>query len=277
MECGYPLEVENSKSPVPCGRCMSCRINIMRMWTGRLLLEQRHRESVFVTFTYSEESVPRLRDGRTNLDPEAFRLVLKRIRNRTTSFRYFGVGEYGGTTQRAHLHLLAFAPRGVYWPYQDSFWQEIWSPAGQSKGFTTLSPADISRIRYCVGYTTKKLTRRDDARLDGRHPEFSRQSRKPPIGAQGIKEILDTMHSRGGAIQIAQERDVPTMYRLGGAIYPIGRYWRSWLRSQYGIEKPTQEDWTKPDDWDIRLKAARVKEHAAAKRLRERKANSQRI
>ena len=249
-----------------------------------MLLEQRHHESVFVTFTYSEESVPRLPDGRTNLNPEEFRLLLKRIRTRVNpkgrvnqGFRYFGVGEYGDASERAHFHLFVFAPRGVYWPYEDKFWQEVWSPDGKPKGWTSVSPGDLSRIRYCVGYTTKKLTHREDYRLDGRYPEFSRQSRKPPIGAQGIQEILDTMYSRAGAHLIASQGDVPTMYRYGGAIYPIGRYWRNWLRKQYGIEKPTQEDWTKPDDWNITLKAARCKEHAAAKRLKARKARAGRI
>ena len=243
------------------------------MWTGRVLLEQRHSESVFVTFTYDEAEIPRLPDGRTNLDPEEFSKLLKRIRKSVCGgFRYIGVGEYGGTTERAHLHMLAFTPRGTYWPYADEFWQKAWTVHGTPKGFTSLSPADATRVRYCLGYTTKKLTARTDKRLEGRHPEFSRQSRKPPIGASGIAEILDTMCSRAGSHQIVREHDVPSMYRYDGRIYPIGRYWRNWLRKQYGYPTKKYEDWTKPDDWDIRIKKARIQEHTAARRLREKDA-----
>ena len=266
MDCAFPLRLLQSSSPIPCGRCMACRINIMRMWQGRILLEARHHETVFVTFTYSEENVPRLPDGRTNLDPEHFRLLLKRIRFRAgTGFRYFGVGEYGDESERAHFHLLAFAPRGVHWPYAEKFWQEVWT-----HGFVSLSLADLSRIRYCLGYTVKKLTNRSDERLEGRHPEFSRQSRKPPLGAKGMRGILDTMCSRQGAIQISVERDVPSMYRYEGKIYPIGRYWRNWLREQYGLPKKAQEDWTQPDDWEIEIKSRRQKAHRAAEALRRR-------
>ena len=240
---------------------------------GRVLLEQRHAESVFATFTYNEESVPRLSDGRTNLAPEDFSLLLKRVRKAVRGgVRYFGVGEYGGQTERAHFHLLAFAPRGSYWPYQEQFWQEAWTVHAKAKGFVTLSPADVARVRYCMGYTTKKLTSRNDERLEGRHPEFTRMSRKPPLGAQGISEILATMCSRAGSHQIVRERDVPSMYRLDGKIYPIGRYWRNWLRREYGVPTKTAEDWTQKDSWDINIKAARVREHVAAKRLREKAA-----
>ena len=268
MQCGHPLFLNQSSAPLPCGRCTACRVNVMRMWLGRLLLERQFNESVFVSFTYDEKYVPRLSDGRTTLEPADFTNLLKRIRKRSgPGFRYFGVGEYGSTTERAHFHLLAFAPLGSYWPYYDGFWQDVWTVDGESRGFTALSPADVPRLRYCLGYTIKKLTNRKDARLEGRHPEFSRQSRRPPLGAKGIQGILDTMYSRAGSVQIATERDVPTMYRLDGKIYPIGRYWRNWLRKQYGIEKPPQEDWTKPDDWNIVLKSARNKAHAAARRL----------
>ena len=244
------------------------------MWLGRLMTETLYNESVFVSFTYDEKHIPRLDDGRSNLSPEEFTLLLKRIRKRVgAGFRYFGVGEYGDQSERAHFHLLPIAPRGSYWLYQDAFWQEVWSPDGVSKGFTSVSPADVPRLRYCLGYTVKKLTHRSDIRLGGRNPEFSRQSRKPPLGAQAAQGILETMHSRSGSIQIAQTGDVPTMYRLDGKIFPIGRYWRNWLRKEYGIEKPKQEDWTKPDDWDITLKIARGKAHQAEKRLRARSKN----
>ena len=277
MDCAYPLELAGMDRPVPCGRCMNCRVNIMRMWTGRILLEQRYAESVFVTFTYEEEEIPRLSDGRTNLDPAELTNLIKRIRKSVRGgFRYFGVGEYGGITERAHFHLLAFAPRGAYWPYEDAFWQKAWSVHGAPKGYTSLSPADATRIRYCMGYTTKKLTAKSDRRLEGRYPEFSRQSRKPPIGAQGIAEILDTMCSRAGSHQIVRERDVPSMYRYDGKIYPIGRYWRNWLRTQYGYPTKKAEDWTQPDDWNITIKKARVQEHMASKRLREKAAQRSR-
>ena len=240
------------------------------MWLGRLLLEQRYYESVFVTFTYDDASCPVDDNGRLVLVRKDFTDMLKRARKRAnTGFRYFGVGEYGSKTGRPHFHLLAFASPGSHWPYYDQFWQAVWSPDGRPLGFTTLSLAEISRLRYCLGYTAEKLLK-EVPQSDGRPPEFSSKSLRPPLGYRGMQEILGTVSSRLGGHKLALDQDVPTEYRLNAGRYPIGSYWRSWLRKQLGVDRGTQEDWTKPDDWDIELEKAEVRELAARKRLRDR-------
>lgn len=44
---------------VPCGKCIACRIHKRQEWTLRLMHELTNWEnSVFVTFTYSPETIP---------------------------------------------------------------------------------------------------------------------------------------------------------------------------------------------------------------------------
>lgn len=247
----------------------------MRMWLGRLLLEQRYYESVFVTFTYDDASVPIDDKGQMVLERKDLVDMLKRARKRAHSgFRYFAVGEYGSKYGRPHFHLLCFAPRGAVWPYLDAFWQAVWTIDGRQLGHTSLSLAEISRVRYCLGYTAEKLVR-EVPQPDGRPPEFSSKSLRPPLGYRGMQEILGTITSRHGFHKLALDQDVPTEYRYNASRYPIGSYWRSWLRKQLGVEGATQEDWTRPDDWDIQLLEAHAQELAARKRLRDRASRRQ--
>ena len=88
--------------------------------------------------------------------------------------------------------------------------------------------------QYIAGYVTKKMTFRDDPRLKGRHPEFSRMSLRPGIGATFVDEIASTLLTAGTD---TGSSDVPSALRHGNRILPLGRYLRGRLRERLGHGK----------------------------------------
>lgn len=85
-------------------------------------------------------------------------------------------------------------------------------------------------VKYVAGYVQKKLTRRDDPRLEGRPPEFALMSLRPGIGALAVSDIASTA-------LFCDAVDVPAVLRTNGKIQPLGRYLRKKLREETGIEK----------------------------------------
>jgi len=93
MPCFYPREAwqgEDKKISfneradsvrsfnLPCGVCIGCRMERSRQWAMRCLHEsQMHEYNSFVTFTYSDENLPK--DGSLNYTD--FQLFMKKIRH----------------------------------------------------------------------------------------------------------------------------------------------------------------------------------------------------
>lgn len=181
------------------------------MWTARLVLESmQHQANFFLTLTYDEEHYPA--DG--SVCVREAQLFLKRLRQLASPerLRYFIVGEYGEQTWRAHYHAVIF---GLSVPgYVAQAWQ---------KGFSYVQPFSVGGAQYLAGYVGKKLTRKGDSRLGGRAPEFARMSLRPGIGYGALAEIHDK-----------RSTEVPSVFRLDGKLWPIGRYLRSGLRSFTG-------------------------------------------
>lgn len=77
----------------------------------------------------------------------------------------------------------------------------------------------------------KKMTSADDARLEGREPEFARMSLRPGIGLGMAHEIASSlMESKMDERMI----DVPLSLQHGRARWPLGRYLRRRLRTYIG-------------------------------------------
>ncbi len=246
MMCGYQIVLTRGSETtyVPCGQCMPCRINKKRMWIGRSLLENRFskRAGSFVTLTYSEDNLP----NRGSLEPADLYGFLNRLRGRKSikslgNPRFLAAAEYGDKTWRPHYHLLLF---GIP-PEYEQIIHEAWG-----LGMTKTGDITPESAAYTCGYVTKKMTSAEDPRIEdmGLIPEFSRMSRYPPIGAAGVQIILDTYHTRTGSQALSREQDVPTSFRLGGREYPLGAYWRAWLRRELGVVNPP-----KYAPWEIDL------------------------
>jgi len=160
-------------TPYPCGQCLPCRLNRRRLWTHRLLLEQRcHEFSSFATLSYSDDTIPV--DG--SLNPKHSQDWLKRLRFALGSarpLRYYLIGEYGDETFRPHYHAALFGLSHL----EGDLLRETWG-----FGHTLLGTLTKESAQYICGYVTKKMTSHEDPRLGGRHPEFARMSRRPAIG-----------------------------------------------------------------------------------------------
>jgi hypothetical protein len=228
---------------VPCGQCLSCRINKRRVWTHRIMLEAlKHHENSFITLTYSDENYPK--GG--SLDPKELQNFIKRLRkaNVEDRLRYYSVGEYGDTTQRPHYHLALFGSgsRNV-----DRI-TKAWSRNGEPIGLVDVGHLTFASAQYIAGYVTKKMTKKDDPRLKGRYPEFARMSRNPGIGANAIEDIQKTLKGENGKRILNTFADVPTFLRSHGKNWPLGRYMVEKLRKEQGWEKNDYKGWIYPEE-----------------------------
>ena len=272
MLCAKPFTL-SAGFEVPCGKCMNCRVNRRRFWTGRILAEAAYQPmSSFWGLSYAPEFVPFVGTGRyadaLTLRPEDLTNFIKRWRKakpKAEPFRYFAVGEYG-ELGRPHYHIVAFGPR-LDTLLEDRI-RKAWSVYDrQSEKRTLLGRVSVSelipeRAAYCAGYTIKKMTGHGDSRLlDGQHPEFFRVSRRPPLGHMLFEDIARSTFTRSGSIKLSMEQDVPKEFRQAGARYPLGRYWVSKLREVLDVPTP---EYIAPSerypDYAERFKKAQAKE-----------------
>lgn len=218
-----------------CGQCTPCRVNRRRLWVHRLLLESmKHGNSAFIGLSYDDRHLPADR----SLNPRDLQLFLKRIRERVEPqrLRFFGIGEYGERTNRPHYHVILFGlqsclrgrteHRVARCCPQCDLVSKAWR-----KGSVDLGEVNKDSASYITGYVQKKLTKRDDARLGGRHPEFARMSNRPGIGAHAMLDVAAVLHGE------LVDDDVPTQLRHGGKLMPLGRYLRRKLREAYGLSE----------------------------------------
>lgn len=217
--------------PCPCGQCMPCRINRRKLWAHRMLLETlKHDRSSFLTLTYSDDHLPR--SG--SLVPRDTQLWIKRFRKAIAPIplRYYLVGEYGDETSRPHYHAALF---GVG-PEFESIVNLTWG-----KGHVMLGTLTAHSANYIAGYVTKKMTSKDDPRLNGRHPEFARMSNRPGIGATAMSDVADALFSQYGSDLFTESGDVPRSLRHGGKLMPLGRYLRRKLRDEIGMDQASED------------------------------------
>lgn len=222
--------IDSHYGAVKCGQCMPCRVSKRREWTGKLLLEANEYEiSTFLTLTYSDENVPLTHDYLTTLDKDTAVDVIKRFNH-----RYFIVGEYGDDTKRAHYHAILFGmdPNHAYYEAQ-KHWE---------KGFIQADLCNTARLKYVAKYTTKKLTKEDDHRLEpGQQPEFARFSQRPQLGHKTLERTIAYFKTAQGRQIIEKYGDIPKTYRTGGQDYAWSQYSHRKIRTALGIPAKTSE------------------------------------
>lgn len=240
MLCGFPLKLSTGRE-VPCGQCMSCRINKKREWVGRMLAELDGGRGSFVTLTYNPEHLP---DGGT-LVPADLVAWRKYLRKLVGSFRYFAVGEYGDLSERPHYHAILF-------DLPPAFEGRI-TQAWAGRGFVSVGHAEKASISYCAHYVTKKMTSPADQRLNGRYPEFTSMSQRPPLGWTLVPRIVRALMTEQGAHVLA-EKGPPRAFKQNGQEWPLGRYLYSKLCTEldrYAIFPKSRQDDFQPWTVDI--------------------------
>lgn len=181
--------------PVPCGRCMGCKLERSRQWAIRCVHEnQMHKESCFVTLTYRNENL-KFNFVRPTLYPRDLQLFFKKLRKKYNGkpIRYFACGEYGERYYRPHYHAIIFGhdfedkkyhnTENDNKTYTSSLLDDVWSHGNCLIGDVTFQSAAYV-ARYIMD---KKLGREVTYYKDHDiEPEFVRMSRRPGIGSTWI-------------------------------------------------------------------------------------------
>lgn len=273
MDCAFPRTGPEGQI-LSCGNCMPCRVNKRRFWTGRILMELRYSkmEAAFVTLTYDDEHLP--------TGGNLFKYHLKRYIDRVARgpigrTRFFACGEYGDQTQRPHYHAVIFNTPPLQW--EEELVKHWVDEHGKPMGYVKIGDVGPGVANYVAGYTIKKMTKRGDVQLDGRTPEFMSCSKRPPLGAAGFRAMLDMLTTKKGAIFLQQTGDVPGSFRTDGKVYPVGRYWRQWLRDRLDFQPPIELEKTTPFDLEYytRERKAERKKEIEAEAQKRRRAKTQ--
>lgn len=224
-----------------------------------MMLElEDHEHASFVTLTYSEDNLRFTSSGAATLSPEDLRNFFKRFRRAIAPkrIRYYACGEYGDQTERPHYHLALFGwppcawGRSRYTKFRTrccascDLLRSVW-------GFGNIDVGLLERASagYVAGYVIKKMTSKDDIRLNGRYPEFSRQSRRPGIGLNALHNVASTL------LQYElneSQTDVPSVLRHGSKLMPLGRYLRRKLRMMVGKDEKAPEEILKALEQEVR-------------------------
>lgn len=107
---------------VPCGKCCECKKRYQNDWSLRMNEELKAYGymATFVTFTYNNDSVPKVVDKDTGAiylsvnkkhiqnALKRFRTGYKRANGDNLDFSYFLTSEYGPRTLRPHYHAIFF-------------------------------------------------------------------------------------------------------------------------------------------------------------------------
>lgn len=238
-----------------CSRCPACLVKRRRIWTHRIMLEgSLWDHNAYVTLSYEDKYLTWTADGSSmTLVPLQLKKFLVHFRTKTQiAFRYYGVGEYGDTSQRPHFHIALFnvptCARGRTLRRPGStrpMWRECCSQCRLvgnvwGKGDVDLGRLENHSAQYVAGYVTKKMTGKRDARLLGRYPEFARMSLKPGLGYGRLADIARVLGQHGLDRLLA---DVPATLGYGkGKQMPLGRYLRRKLRLMLGREEKCPDE-----------------------------------
>lgn len=205
-----------------------------------MLEATQHKRATFSTLTYDNEHLPILPNGRPTLVPADTRAFLNRLRGRLEPdrLRFFLCGEYGGRKQRPHYHAIIF---GLECERESTLRDHHDRPIPKrccqvchlvsdtwGMGDVDLGRLTSERAAYTAHYVTKRLTRQDDERLDGRYPEFSRKSSMPGLGRAAAEKLADKIGP-----SLPPLVDVPDALGRNGA-FPLGRYLKRVMRERLG-------------------------------------------
>ncbi|AXH75660.1 MAG: replication initiator protein [Microviridae sp.] len=188
---------------LPCGQCIGCRLEYSRVWAVRITHEASlHDQNCFVTLTYDDVHLPQ----NNTLVYRDLQLFIKRLRKSLSprKIRYYGAGEYGDQSGRAHYHVCLFGWRPgdlKYYSankgnplYTSDYLSDIWG-----LGYVTVGDVTFDSAAYVARYVVKKFKGNgvddkliidcdDDGVLNMRAPERALMSRRPGIGRNWIDQ-----------------------------------------------------------------------------------------
>lgn len=226
MPCLRPINVSKKgyvdlRVTVPCGQCIGCRVDRTQDWTTRIVHEASlHDLNQFVTLTYSDAHLP---PGNT-LVKKDFQDFMKRLRKHHhkangAKLRYFAVGEYGDTSERAHYHAVIF---GIDFTdkrahsknehgdqlFTSDLLDSIWG-----KGHAFFGKVTVRSANYVAKYCIKKVNGSMAASHYGtRQPEFAVMSLKPGIGSGWFEKHQADVFPSDFIVLQGKKRSPPRFY-----------------------------------------------------------------
>lgn len=226
-QCISPFYKKDTGMSFPCGKCYPCKQRRVSGWSFRLMEEAKRSDSaLFLTLTYSNETVPLTKNGYMTLRKKDLQGFIKRLRviferrmqkkfgvtrqifykkykQYFPPIKYYSCGEYGEKTKRPHYHLIIFNAE-----YQDI--ELAWSNGEIHYGY--LSPASAA---YTLKYISKDSMYHHSN--DDRIKEFSLMSKK--LGDNYLTPEKIKWHKQGKT-----ERFCITI--VGGKKIAIPRYYK---------------------------------------------------
>lgn len=216
MSCPTPLirNINGFLVPVPCGKCLSCHIDVRNMWTWRICAELKDKDGVFLTLTIDDDNILPSR----SVYKRSCQLFFKRLRKKLgdRKIKYFCVSEYGSLDMRPHYHcIITNLTCGRYLSFDTGDYnivRQAWP-----FGFIDMKPASKANIRYVLKYLDKMQDVEDFCKdYPSLNPPFRLISNG--IGADWIKSLLSS-----GFLG-----DNNTFY-FDGSFRPLPRYYKDKL------------------------------------------------
>ena len=191
---------------VPCGRCVSCRLNYANSWSTRIVCEAKQWQySSFVTLTYDDDHLRFGEKGNPTLDKKDCQDFFKRVR-KDLKMRYFLGGEYG-SLGRPHYHFCCFSNDSRI--VDLSFWEKHWK-----FGFVYVGTLSRNSANYVAKYCVKKLGGKASEiyNLKGILPEFALMSRRPGIGYDYITKFKEMVKNNGFVVVDGKKQSIPKYF-----------------------------------------------------------------
>lgn len=226
MACSQPFyrynETTHSFVRIPCGWCMSCRIDRRNYFSDRFeysFYKEFNGIGSFTTITYDDNHIPLSADGKSfTLKKSDSIKFLKRIRSYmnyhkinnpflNSKFKFFCAGEYGESTNRPHLHFL-------FCGLDYSAIDEVIKPCWKNGIIVDNGPILPGGIKYVMKYLDKQQHGEAlDKYLDlGIEPPFIHCSHKMAKGLYDTNEPFYEWHGkkRPLPIWIRNKRLIPS-------------------------------------------------------------------
>jgi len=221
--------------PVPCGRCIGCRLDRSLQWAIRCMHESSlHENNCFITLTFDQKHL----DKHSSLKVADFQNFMKRLRKhyQPKIIRFFHCGEYGSKFARPHHHACLFnhdfADKVLIKEingnklYTSDTLKKLWP-----YGFNTIGEVTFESAAYIARYVLKKWSKENhtseelysrmkqfsDADLrkkhyQGKKEEYLTMSRKPGIASAWYDKFKEDVYPEGFCVVKTYKTKAPKYY-----------------------------------------------------------------
>jgi hypothetical protein len=205
---------------LPCRKCIPCLLKMSREKAVRALHEaQMHEDSIFLTLTYNDESIPP--DGR--LRYQDFQTFMKKLRKKSphNKISYMVTGEYGEETKRPHYHacLFGYWPKDSHHAYNNQRGDRVFGSDGLERlwnhGYISFGQLTLDSASYVARYGAKALGHKNDT-YKPKHVTSCR----PALGKRWIEKYYTNTFERGYVI-------------IDGKKFGIPRYYEDWCKENH--------------------------------------------